>query len=78
MDINDYKAALKQIIDATNDEAILKHWKTHLEREYEQYQQQGLDQSKTSSGNLSGANTSDDKDDTSGYVILESGLGIDE
>ena len=77
MDINDYKEELKRIIDATNDEAILKHWKTHLEWEFEQYQQKSFGQSQSLSSTPSASKT-DDKDDTSGYVILESGLGIDE
>lgn len=76
MDINDYKTALKNIVDATNDEAILKHWKAHLEWEYEQYRQRGSGQSQQDAS-IETSNAKS-KDDTEGYVILESGLGIDE
>lgn len=31
MSINDYKTSLKNLIDATNDEALLKYWKAQLE-----------------------------------------------
>ncbi len=78
MTINDYKAALKNIIDATDDEAILKHWKTHLEREFEQYRRQRSDQPQHTSRAESTSDKDTGKDDTSGYAVLESGLGIDE
>lgn len=74
MTINDYKAALKDIIDATDDEALLKHWKTHLEWELEQYKQRSNETQNASTESTS----QKDKDDDEGYVILESGLGIDE
>jgi hypothetical protein len=78
MTIDDYKAALKDMIDATDDEAILKHWKTQLEQEFEQYRQQQSDQPQDPSPAEPTANNDADKDDASGYVVLESGLGIDE
>jgi hypothetical protein len=31
MNLNDYKASIKSIIDSTNNEALLKHWKKQLE-----------------------------------------------
>lgn len=31
MSISDYKTSIKNIIDATNDEALLRHWKEQLE-----------------------------------------------
>lgn len=77
MNINDYKESLKKMIDATDDEAILKRWNDQLESELEQHRQQQSDQSQQAS---TGGSTSDNagKDDTTGYVVLESGLGIDE
>lgn len=36
MGINDYKTSLKNLIDATNDETLLKHWKAQLEWDIEQ------------------------------------------
>ncbi len=66
MTINEYKAAIKQMVDATDDEALLKHWKNHLEPEFEKYRK----------GQSQSTKKDNDKDD--GYVVLESGLGIDE
>ena len=31
MSINDYKTILKQLVDSTNDERLLKYWKEQLE-----------------------------------------------
>lgn len=31
MNLNDYKSSIKGIIDSTNNEAVLKHWKKQLE-----------------------------------------------
>lgn len=31
MNLNDYKASIKSIIDSTNNEGLLKHWKKQLE-----------------------------------------------
>jgi hypothetical protein len=31
MNLNDYKDSIKSIIDSTNNEALLKHWKKQLE-----------------------------------------------
>jgi hypothetical protein len=78
MTIDDYKAALKDMIDAIDDEAILKQWKTQLEQEFEQYRQQRSDQPQDPSPAEPTANTNTDNNDASGYVVLESGLGIDE
>ena len=39
MSIDHYKTALKKMIDATDDESLLKHWKNHVEGEFEQYKQ---------------------------------------
>ena len=78
MSISDYKAALKNIIDSTNDEALLKEWKTRLEQEYESYRQNRTDETRTASTTEATPDESTGKDDTSGYVVLESGLGIDE
>lgn len=76
MSINDYKGALKTMIDATDDEALLKQWKTQLEWEFDQYRQRTAQED----GNTSSVSATEkqDGDDTTGYVVLESGLGIDE
>lgn len=74
MTINEYKDALKNLIDATDDEQLLQHWKTHLEGEYEQYRQRTGGQQASSADSTRGQG----KDDDEGYVVLESGLGIDE
>jgi hypothetical protein len=76
MTINEYKTALKNIIDSTDDEELLKHWKTHLEWEFEQYQQRTSQQDTSPTESTPIGNTG--KDDAAGYAILESGLGIDE
>ena len=31
MNLNDYKNSIKKIIETTNNEALLKHWKKQLE-----------------------------------------------
>lgn len=31
MSLNDYKNSIKNIVDATNNELLLKHWKKQLE-----------------------------------------------
>lgn len=78
MSISDYKAALINIIDSTNDEALLKEWKTRLEEEYKSYRQNRTDETGTASTTKTTPDENTGKDDTSGYVVLESGLGIDE
>jgi hypothetical protein len=35
MSITDYKDTIKKLIDATNNEALLKHWKKQLEWDLE-------------------------------------------
>jgi len=71
MDINDYRAAIKSMIEATNDEALLSHWKNHIEKEFEEYKQRN-------EGAQDSTTQTKEKKDNEGYVILESGLGIDE
>lgn len=77
MTIPEYKAALKNLIDATDDEELLKHWKTHLEREFEQYREQ-QSRDKETGQSESTPSPSSDNDESEGYSVLESGLGIDE
>jgi len=36
MSISEYKTSIKKLIDATNDESLLKYWKTQLEWDVEQ------------------------------------------
>ncbi len=31
MSLSDYKEAIKSLVDSTNDEMLLKHWKHQLE-----------------------------------------------
>ena len=78
MSISDYKTALINIIDSTNDEALLKEWKTRLEEDYKLYQQKQPGETDTASTTETTPDENTGKDDTSGYVVLESGLGIDE
>lgn len=35
MTLSEYKTSLKKLIDATNNEALLKHWKKQLEWDLE-------------------------------------------
>ena len=35
MSISEYKTSIKKLIDATNNEALLKHWKKQLEWDLE-------------------------------------------
>lgn len=71
MSISDYKTSLKQLIDATDDEPTLQRWQALLQKDLEQHQQ------RTSPSGDETANE-ENKEDTSGYAVLESGLGIDE
>ena len=74
MSIAEYQVLLKNIIDATTDEALLKRWHNQLQGDVQ-----------TAKNNLSGKEqstsaqqASEEQQDTSDYVIKESGLGIDE
>lgn len=42
MSIAEYKNAIKTLVDATNDESLLKQWKEQLERESENQQETEL------------------------------------
>ena len=35
MSVSEYKDAIKGLVDATNNETLLKHWKKQLERDIE-------------------------------------------
>ena len=35
MSVSEYKEAIKSLIDSTNNETLLKHWKKQLERDVE-------------------------------------------
>ena len=35
MSLNEYKEAIKSLVDSTNDEKLLKHWKHQLEWDLE-------------------------------------------
>ena len=35
MSVNEYKDSIKQLIDLTNNELLLKHWKKQLELDFE-------------------------------------------
>jgi hypothetical protein len=78
MTINEYKTALKNMIDATDDETLLQRWKTHLEAEFEQYRQEHTEQPQQTAATEPVAGDTASKDNESGYVVIESGLGIDE
>lgn len=39
MDLNDYKSSIKTIIDSTDNEALLKHWKKQLEWDVQHQQE---------------------------------------
>lgn len=79
MSIAEYQLYLKNLIDTTTDETILKRWITQLEADPEQ----GSEKTPVDNGNTSLSepvqeSKPDKKDDTSDYVVIESGLGIDE
>jgi len=42
MSLDEYKATIKTIIDETNNEALLKHWKAQLEWDIEHQEEIGL------------------------------------
>lgn len=39
MDLNDYKSSIKTIIDSTDNETLLKHWKKQLEWDVQHQQE---------------------------------------
>ncbi len=79
MSIAEYQLSLKNLIDATNDETTLKRWKTQLEADLEHTREKNPeDRQKPSLDESAQEPSSEKKDDTSGYVVIESGLGIDE
>ncbi|MDQ6609371.1 MAG: hypothetical protein M3Y85_06090 [Bacteroidota bacterium] len=79
MSIAEYQLFLKDLIDNTTDEAILKKWKSQLEADIESTSEKNADDKQNTSLNEAGEEKkSNEKDDTSDYVIIESGLGIDE
>jgi hypothetical protein len=78
MTINDYKTALVSIIERTDNEALLSQWKNHIENSLEQFSQKPSDDTNEPSLSESRADKQQKKDDTDGYVIMESGLGINE
>ena len=76
MSIAEYQLSLKNLIDATNDETLLKRWKEQLEADIAEAKETNLSGTEASS---SGETQEEPKkDDTSDYVVIESGLGIDE
>lgn len=42
MSVNDYKESIRHLIDITNDEVLLKHWKKQLEWDVEHQQEVAL------------------------------------
>ncbi|HYO22322.1 MAG TPA: hypothetical protein VER36_07935 [Flavisolibacter sp.] len=45
MSIDDYKNSIKTLVDATTNEALLKHWKEQLERDLQKEQEVEFTQS---------------------------------
>ena len=79
MSIAEYQLSLKNLIDATTDETILKRWKAQLEADLEQGSEKiSYDKQNNSLNEPVPEPKPDKKDDTSDYVVIESGLGIDE
>ena len=79
MSIAEYQMSLKNLIDATNDETVLKRWKAQLEGDLEHMREKNPAVKQESSLNdRTQKPNSEKKDDTSDYVVIESGLGIDE
>ncbi len=75
MSIAEYQMSLKNLIDATNDETVLKRWKAQLEGDLEHMREKNpADKQESSLKEPS----SEKKDDTTDYVVIESGLGINE
>ena len=78
MTINDYKTALVTIIERTDNEALLIQWKNYIENSLEQFNQKPSDDKSELASSEPKSGKQPKKDDTDGYVIMESGLGIDE
>jgi len=79
MSIAEYQVSLKNLIDATNDETILKRWKAQLEGDLEHMREKNpADKQESSLKETAQEPNSKKKDDTSNYVVIESGLGINE
>ncbi|HZH63820.1 MAG TPA: hypothetical protein VEY10_02940 [Flavisolibacter sp.] len=79
MSIAEYQVSLKNLIDATTDETILKKWKIQLEADLEQRSEKMPDSRENTSLNAPvDEPKSDTKNDTSNFVVIASGLGIDE
>ncbi|RYF86634.1 MAG: hypothetical protein EON98_03095 [Chitinophagaceae bacterium] len=74
MSIAEYQVLLKNIIDATTDEALLKRWHSQLQGDVQTAKNNLSDKEQSTSGQQ----VSEEQQDTSDYVIKESGLGIDE
>ena len=79
MSIAEYQLSLKNLVDATTDETLLKSWKEQMEADLAKAKGKAASGNQESSLNeSSNESTSEKKDDTSDYVTIESGLGIDE
>jgi hypothetical protein len=79
MSIAEYQSSLKKLIDATTDEATLKRWKAQLEGDLKQTGEKISDEEGKSSLTETGEEPMlEKKENTSDYVVMESGLGIDE
>lgn len=79
MSIAEYQVSLKNLIDATSDETLLKRWKAQLEGDLEQEKANSpAGKNESSANGPEQRPESEKKDDTSDYVVIESGLGIDE
>jgi hypothetical protein len=79
MSIAEYQLSLKNLIDATNDETVLKRWKAQLEGDLERMREKNpADKQESSLNEGAQEPNSKKKHDTSDYVVIESGLGIDE
>lgn len=79
MSTAEYQLSLKNLIDATNDETTLKRWKAQLEEDLEHMREKNPSDKQASSLNEPAQEPkSEKKGDTSDYVVIESGLGIDE
>ncbi len=79
MSIAEYQLSLKNLIDATTDETTLKRWKAQLEADLEH----GSEKMPGDNGNTTLTEPvqelkPDKKNEASDYVVIESGLGIDE
>lgn len=76
MSIAEYQLSLKKLIDATDDETLLKRWKAQVEADIAQANEKNPDSKPLNEA--AQEPKAEKKDDTSDYVIIESGLGIDE